>query len=410
MPLLQAACILRGTSPTKKRSRSPDRSLSQSSLLNNQSPRKGATEDSATQASMLNTQLGDIASPPYTQQSPMTQSLGLPPQGQPYSFLPRCPSPRVSTPQHSESAGIYCSPTRSAPLRRASGRLQPNLSEHAMPPLARRALSLGQAASSLNAQLTEIEEECLLRLGTKPNLMRHASPVSCRQQFGQLPASLTHDLPPQPRSQPPKSRDPRSMSPANRHSGPVLNPNSADGSHQGVKAAQSSQPPMSPTQSAMVATLMIPESSPESLNSAFNAPKMLPSPFSGMSNLCQLSPVSQSPLPPLDALLHDYADPALGAFDFDVDDSDFLMLNETIQAAAQQAQHDSLSSPQASRLDPVSQRAFAANAPPLTPTLLSHVSQGIGVMPDGRSRDKPLLKWPEFPPYTICRWQVVVMQ
>ena len=259
--------------------------------------------------------------------------------------------------------------------------------------------------------------------------MTHANPVTSRQVSAQvttqLPTQLLAQLPAQPAqllSQLPgqllKSRDPRAVIPATQDAANMVD--ALEDSSMQVKPAQSSEPmfPASPTQSAMLAALLMPELSPEPIG--LNASMMLPGPSSGMTHLSQLSPPCESPLsplPPLEALLNDHMDPASAfadpaeAYTFAADDSDFFMLDDVISVAVhdcQQAQHDSLSLPQASRLLDMGHNHSPAQPLSLTDERSSPKSQGYGMRFE--VNDRPTLRWSEFPPYTICRWQLMVMQ
>ena len=267
--------------------------------------------------------------------------------------------------------------------------------------------------------------------------MSQQSPVSSRQLPAQLPVPLV------------KSRDPRRSSyhcpaMAATLSKPML------GLRHSPQQAHNSEPvsPMSPTQSALLATILMPDS-PEACSSGLNAGgalMMTPSPrwhspdTNRMSHLSQRARRSESSLPPMDALLHDGHDEADFAVakhgqDFN-NGSDYVRWHERIQAAAQHAQpaqcdmvtfpqdepptavsHGALQ-PQTVSLrvpsSPVSSQTF----PPQTVATVPRHRQQFptsnsteGFPAASETSDSPLKKrWPESQPYTICRWQLLVMQ
>ena len=280
--------------------------------------------------------------------------------------------------------------------------------------------------------------------------MSQLSPVSSRQLPAQLPTQL-------PVLSPATSRDPRRPS----YCGGTVTATSSDlakgsspmeGLQYSPYHAQDSEPrpPASPTQSDLFATLLMPDS-PDATSSDVNAEDALAQTSSpagrstpdidALSHLPPQHQLSESPLSLLDALLSDSckeADFALGNGDDDFtlgqEDSDYAMLSEAIQMTgqhAQHAQHDAVVSPQMLPVPAACQDTLQAPSPlsRASSSMLSSqafsLPQAVTVsglqehFPASKSHlpaasentSKPLKRrWPESPPYTICRWQLLVMQ
>lgn len=209
------------------------------------------------------------------------------------------------------------------------------------------------------------------------------------------------------------------------------------------------RPPSSPFQSALFATIQMLDS-PDVTSSAVNAGDALTqasspggrsSPETNAMIRVSQRQLSDS-LPLLDALLSDNcgeADFALvnGDSDFNLgrEESDYAMCSEATQMAGQHAEHDMTTPPQvlpvtATCHDMVPSQTDIPRAPssslssqtfsPAQAVAVSrlqkqfHASRSSGSCPAAKHSDstgKPLRRrWPESPPYTICRWHLHVMQ
>ena len=280
--------------------------------------------------------------------------------------------------------------------------------------------------------------------------MRQLSPVSSRQLPAQLPTKL--HVP-----SPATSRDPRKPSYCSGTVAATL-PDPEQGSGPMEELSYSPhlaqepepRPPVSPFQSALFATIQMLD--PDTTSSDVNArdaltqassPGRRSSPEANlMTHLPSQRQLSDS-LPLLDALLSDNygeADFALTNRDSDLnlgqEDSDYAMFSEATQMAgqhAQHAQHDTISSPQpvtAACEDMLPTRSPTPRAPssslssqtlsPAQAVTVSRLqeqfpaSKSSGSFPAAKhseSSGKPLRRrWPESPPYTVCRWHLHVMQ
>ena len=464
--VLQAAAILSGQDVTKKkRARSPARpegSMLQSSLQHApQTPGLAAEfvvlppECSA----QLHGQLPHLAQVPgmtdQPAQIPAIMSQGLPLQAM-YQLPIRSPI---------RSCDQYCS-SQLTPMSFA----QPSLS-HAGPALSpaeeacllrlntkpmshHSTVSSRQVGTQLPQQLPMQLPESWDPRAVSPAQpsMSHLSPVSSKR----VPAQLLTKLP-VPSSA--TSRDPRRPSycgstVAATSSNLENSSNPVEGLGHSPQHAQDSElrSPASPTPSALVATFLMPDS-PDANSSAVNAgdaitqaasPAGSSSPeINAMSHLPQSRQLSDSPTPFLDALLSDNCGEADIAFangdtdfDFGQADSDYAVLSEAIQTVgqhAQRAQHDMVSSPQMPPVIAVCQDTLQAQSllprapssplyiqtfpPPQAGTASSlqkqfpafNSSKSVPVALE--STGKPFKRrWPESPPYTICRWQLLVMQ
>ena len=460
--VLQAAAILSGQDVTKKkRARSParhDGSMLQSSLQR------------GPQTPGLTTEL-DLLPPerPAQLNGQLPQPAQIPGMTNQPAQIP------AITPQDDPLQAMYQSPLHSCD--HCPSQLTP--------------MSFAQSSlSRAEPALSQAEEAHLLHLETQP--MSHQSTVSSRQVSTQLPRKLPMQMP--------ESRDPRSVlpakvcisqpSPASSRQAPAQLPaklpvpspaasrdprrlpycasivaatlselekgSSPMALSYSPQHAQDSEPrpPVSPTQSALFAALLMPDS-PDAISSAVNAEDALTqasspagrsSPQSNaMSHLPQEPRLSDSLNPFMDALLSDdcgEADFARGDagsdFNLGQEDSHYAMLSEAIQIAgqhAQHSQHDTITSPQMSPVTAACQDTLQAQSllprapsstlssqtfsPPQAVTV-SRLQKQFPTFKSSRSvpaasgsTGKPFMikrRWPESPPYTICQWQLLVMQ
>lgn len=280
----------------------------------------------------------------------------------------------------------------------------------------------------------------------KPS-MSHLSPVSSQQ----LPAQLLTKL-----LMPPIApRDPRrSLYCSPTVAATSLNPEEGFSSMGGLRySSQQTQdsecvPPASPAPSALFATLLLPDSpavnsSEVKAEDAENGPTKVSSPArwnsrepNALSHLSQQRPRSESPISFLDALLSEHCGEADFALANDVGDfklshelsheeSDCAMLSETMQVTGQHAQHDKVPPVIAATQEPMRAQSLSLRAP--SSTFSSQTFPPPETVSDSRiqqqfpasgcsktlhavSPSTDEWRWPQFPPYTICRWQMLVMK
>ena len=301
-----------------------------------------------------------------------------------------------------------------------------------------------QLPRKLPVQLPQIWDSTPIPTTLPP--MSHLSPVTSQQ----LPAQLLGKLPiPMPATRDPRKSLYCNPTVAATSSNPEEGLSSMGGLRYSLQQPQDSEcvMPASPAASALFATLLM--DSPDvnsSAEDAGNGPTQVSSPApwnspepNALSHLSQQRPLSESPIAFLDALLSGdcgEADLALANDEGDFklshelshEDSDCAMLSEAVQMTgqhAQHAQHDKVSPVTAAIQEPLQAQSLSLRAPSSTfssqtlppPEAVSVFRLQEQIPASGCSNSLHAVspttdewRWPQFPPYTICRWQMLVMQ